>query len=114
MLDSDWGTAILHPMPPPVLSAVVGALDSVNPWSGRRLPGLLSHAGLRVVDIGSQALVRPAVPEDLVGMLLGRAVSAGAISESDRDTALAGLRAGAERGDFHMSVTMFAVVAVHD
>lgn len=39
------------------------------------------------------------------------AVARGALTEAQRDQLLADLRRGAENGDIHLSVTMFAVLA---
>jgi SAM-dependent methyltransferase len=113
--DTDWGTAIVHPGDPDVLGAVGAAMRAgfANPLSGRLLPGLLSGAGLAVEDIGSQALVQPpsAATGPLVTRLGALARDRGAITEEQRALFMADLAVGAERGDFVLSVTMFAVVA---
>jgi hypothetical protein len=84
-----------------------------NPLAGRRLAGQLTAAGLVVADLGSQALVQSAdaATGPLVRMIAKMAVDRGAIDERQRDRFLADLATGAETGDFHMSVTMFAVLA---
>ncbi|MFC7617681.1 hypothetical protein ACFQV2_34040 [Actinokineospora soli] len=87
---------------------------STNPHSGRRLPGLLSAAGLTVTDIGSQALIQQKVETDLLGLGLAAALAEGTITEAQRDRFLSDLLAAEVSGDFHMSVTMFAVLAVRD
>ncbi|MGW5052793.1 methyltransferase domain-containing protein [Actinokineospora sp. NPDC004072] len=116
VLDSDWATAITHPGDPEVAAALMATMlrFSANPHAARRLPGQLTAAGLRVVDIGSAALVQPEVDTDLLGTALAATVARGAITEPQRDAFLADLRAGAAAGDFFMSVTMFAVIAVRD
>jgi hypothetical protein len=83
----------------------------VQPQAGRLLPGLLASAGLVVDDIGSQALVQPAsaATGPLVTMLGRLARDRGAITEAQRALFMAELASGAERGDFMMAVTMFAV-----
>lgn len=65
-----------------------------------------------VEDLGSQALVQPAVAATgpLVAMIAKTAVTRGVIDESQRDRFLADLAKGAETGDFHMSVTMYAAL----
>ncbi|GAA4415757.1 hypothetical protein GCM10023148_12340 [Actinokineospora soli] len=116
VLDSDWATAIIHPGDPAVVSAFMSTMLglSTNPHSGRRLPGLLSAAGLTVTDIGSQALIQQKVETDLLGLGLAAALAEGTITEAQRDRFLSDLLAAEVSGDFHMSVTMFAVLAVRD
>jgi hypothetical protein len=66
-----------------------------------------------VDDIGSQALIQS--PDAATGptvRMLGRmAVDRGVIDAEDCERFLTDLAAGAEKGNFHMSVTMFAVLA---
>ncbi|HEV7650108.1 MAG TPA: methyltransferase domain-containing protein [Actinophytocola sp.] len=111
--DTDWATAIVHPGDPDTVGAVGAAMRAgiTNPLAGRLLPGQLTAAGLTVDDIGSQALVqsREAATGPLMTMLGRMARDRGAISEARRASFMADVAAGAERGDFLMSVTMFAV-----
>jgi SAM-dependent methyltransferase len=115
LLDTDWATTILHPGDPEVTAAfTAGALTgAANPYSGRRLVGQLSAAGLVVDDRGSQALLQDhrSVAWPLIRMLGESAVRRGALTEAQRDRAYADLTEAAEQGALHMSVTMFAVVA---
>lgn len=115
LLDTDWATTILHPGDPEVMRAVVsGALtQAANPYSGRRLVGQLSQAGLVVDDRGSQALLQDhrTVAWPLIRMLGESAVRRGLLTEDRRDAAYAELAEAAARGALHMSVTMFGVVA---
>ena len=115
LLDTDWATTILHPGDPEVTAAFTsGALTgAANPYSGRRLVGQLSAAGLVVDDRGSQALLQDhrSVAWPLIRMLGESAVRRGALTEAQRDRAYTDLSEAAERGALHMSVTMFAVVA---
>ncbi|MDQ3788599.1 MAG: SAM-dependent methyltransferase, partial [Actinomycetota bacterium] len=85
----------------------------VNPFAARKLPGQLAGAGLTVDDIGSQALIQApdAATGPMVRMLGRMAVDRGAIDADDCERFLADLATGAESGNFHMSVTMFAVLA---
>ena len=105
----------MHPGDPDVVGALGSVMREgiVSPLAGRRLPGWLTSAGLVVSDIGSSALVQPpsAATGPLVTMLGRMARDRGAITEAQRVSLMADLAAGAERGDFLMSVTMFAVVA---
>lgn len=115
VLDSDWGTAILHPGDPDVIRSATETMlgNTANPHSGRRLPGLLTAAGLVVEDVGSQALLQPAeaATGPLVQLLGQTAVDAGRITPEQRDQLLSDLADGAARGDFFLSVTMYAVLA---
>lgn len=114
--DTDWATAIIHPGDPGTLRSLTDAMlgGIANPTAGRRIAGQLTAAGLTVADTGSQALIQPpeAATGVLVRMLARMAVERGAIDQAEGDRFLAGLATAAETGDFHMSVTMFAVLAV--
>jgi ubiquinone/menaquinone biosynthesis C-methylase UbiE len=113
VIDTDWATVIVHPGD----LAVVDALRAywlgrfANPFSGRRLRGQLTAAGLAFGDIASQALImdRTAIA-DLTAQLT-TAVTDGALTETQLDQLRADLEAGVARGDFHFSVTMFGVLA---
>lgn len=113
--DTDWATAIIHPGEPEIVRVMTESMQGgvVNPLAARRLPGQLTGAGLTVDDIGSQALVQSsdAATGPLVRMLGRMAVDRGVIDARDCERFLTDLAAGAETGDFHMSVTMFAVLA---
>ncbi|MCM6778570.1 methyltransferase domain-containing protein [Nocardia sp. CDC159] len=115
VMDSDWGTAIVHPGERDAVRAVIETLiaNTTNPFSGRRLPGLLTQAGLVIDEIGSHALVqdRSVGAGALVGRISAMAVARGAITEQQRRALLEELDAGARSGDIHLSVTMFAVLA---
>ncbi|HLS78030.1 MAG TPA: methyltransferase domain-containing protein [Nocardia sp.] len=115
VMDVDWETAIVHPGDRRVARQVIETLiaATTNPLSGRRLPGLLTQAGLVVDEIGSQALVqtRAAGPGSLVDRISAMAVARGSITEAERAQLLADLERGARTGDIHLSVTMFAVLA---
>jgi SAM-dependent methyltransferase len=113
--DTDWATAIVHPGDPEIGSVITEAMRGgiANPYAARRLPGHLVRAGLTVDDIGSQALIQSpsAATGPLVTMLGRMAVDRGVIDDDGCAQFLADLAAGAASGDFHMSVTMFAVLA---
>ncbi|MEU3986071.1 methyltransferase domain-containing protein [Streptomyces sp. NPDC026672] len=115
LLDTDWATTVLHPGDPDAIQALTaGALTSAaNPYSGRRLVGQASAAGLVVDDRGSQALLQDhrSVAWPIIRLLGESAVRAGRLTEAGRDALYAGLAEAAERGGLHMSVTMFGVVA---
>lgn len=113
--DTDWGTAIIHPGDPEISRVITEAMRGgiANPFAARRLAGHLRRAGLTVDDVGSQALVQSpdAATGPLVRMLGRMAVDRGVIDADGCEQFLADLAAGAASGDFHMSVTMFAVLA---
>ncbi|GAA5045376.1 methyltransferase domain-containing protein [Nocardia callitridis] len=115
VMDTDWGTTIVHPGEHRVVAHVVDTLISAttNPFAGRGLAGWLTKAGLVVDDIGSHALVqdRSVGAGSLVTRISGMAVARGVITEAQREKLLADLAVGADRGDVHLSVTMFAVLA---
>ncbi|WP_194838291.1 methyltransferase domain-containing protein [Nocardia sp. XZ_19_369] len=115
VVDSDWGTAIVHPGERRVVREVVDTLISAttNPFSGRKLPGQLTKAGLVIDDIGSHALVqdRTVGVGSLVTRISAMAVARGVITEQERAQLVDDLEAGAASGDIHLSVTMFAVLA---
>lgn len=115
LLDSDWGTAILHPGNQEVVRAMqaVSVASMANPYSGRMIAGQLAEAGLVVDDVGSQALLqaRDTVNWPLIQMMTTVSLVQGAITEEQRERFHAELEDAATRGALHMSVTMFAVVA---
>lgn len=115
IMDSDWGTAIVHPGDRKVVQQVIDTMISstTNPFSGRKLAGQLTQAGLVVDDIGSHALIQDqrAGAGALVARVADMAVVRGSITEQQRDQLVADLEAGAASGDIHLSVTIFAVLA---
>lgn len=114
LIDSDWSTAITHPGDPDVVRALQNASEAVSPnrQSGRRLRGLLTAAGFAIDDIGSGAVVwDPDTTGEMYQMMTDRAVETGTITAIQRDRLLADLTRGVETGDYHFSVTMFAVLA---
>lgn len=115
VVDVDWDTAIVHPGDRRVVREVIETLISAttNPLSGRRLPGLLTQAGLVIDEFGSHALVqnRAVGPGSLVDRISAMALARGSITAAERGQLLADLERGARTGDIHLSVTMFAVLA---
>ncbi|WP_067815186.1 methyltransferase domain-containing protein [Nocardia inohanensis] len=114
VVDSDWSTTIIHPGDPEVVAAMTATSLSraIHPHSGRMLRGWLTAAGLAVDQVAADAVVWE--PEGIRAMMpIGaeKAVATGAITEAQRDRLLADLEAGMTAGDYHFSVTMFAVLA---
>ena len=115
VVDSDWGTALIHPGDPEVIAKLHTHMLTAampNPMSARRLGGQLRRAGLVVTDVGSRALLRE--PEAATGpfarMMTQGAVRTGAVTQAEADALIDSLVASVESGDFHMSVTMFAYI----
>jgi SAM-dependent methyltransferase len=116
VIDMDWGTTVLHPGDLRAAEEVAKAQEETlpNPRAGRCLTGLLAGAGLEVTGIVARALViwKPATGGwGLVGHLAAQACRQGRITDQEHERLMADLAAGAERGDFHFSVTMFAASA---
>ncbi|MEV7601542.1 methyltransferase domain-containing protein [Kitasatospora sp. NPDC089797] len=115
LLDTDWATFVLHPVAPevgPALGAVARA-TAAAPEAGRRLAGWLAAAGLTVDRVGAEVLLHDprAITWPVVRGLATAAVGRGLITGAQRDRLYADLTAAAERGAFHLSVTVFAAVA---
>lgn len=116
ILDSDWGSTLLHPGDPHLIERLRRhwLAGSVNPGSGRRLPGLLMDAGLQVdPDIGSSAIVvTGAALLQWPGLSIGvkKAVSDGVLTAIDGEQLREDLTRAAEQGRAFFSVTMYAVV----
>ncbi|MGV9823703.1 methyltransferase domain-containing protein [Nocardia xishanensis] len=114
LIDSDWYTAITHPGDPEVVAALGAAMlaETPNPASGRRLRGLLAAGGFAIDDQGSEAVIwDPVTARPLFEQMNEQAVRQGTVTREEYDRLIAELDAGIERGDFHFSVTMFAVLA---
>ncbi|MFI5781500.1 methyltransferase domain-containing protein [Nocardia sp. NPDC051570] len=114
LIDTDWYTAIVHPADPVILLALHDFMLAgiPNPAAGRRLRGLLASAGgvidstQAVAGVWEPAQFRPPYAE-----LSRRAEAAGAISAAQRARFLADLDAGVAADDYHVSVTLAAVLA---
>ncbi|WP_280315261.1 methyltransferase domain-containing protein [Nocardia abscessus] len=113
LIDSDWHTAIAHPGDDDVITRLSTSMlaTTPNPKSGRSLRGLLTTAGFAIDDIGSEAVIwDPETIRPLFTQMTERARSDGAITEQERHELSAAMEAGIARGDYHLSVTMFAVL----
>ncbi len=117
ILDSDWGTLVVEPGDADVLRRVSQSFfdGSPNPFSGRRLRGLLRTAGLHVdADVGSSSYVLPQVmlrDAAMAGPAIERAIAGGTLTPEEAEGLRSALREAADRGTAFMAVTMFAVVA---
>lgn len=114
LVDSDWHTSIIHPGDPEILGRLTTAMlsETPNPTSGRRLRGLLTAAGFVIDDMGSEAVIWDESIAKVMAAEMGeRAVARGVLTEAERAELTADLDAGIASGDFHVSVTMFAVLA---
>ncbi|WP_063049096.1 methyltransferase domain-containing protein [Nocardia arthritidis] len=113
LIDSDWHTAIAHPGDDDVMARLSTSLlaTTPNPKSGRSLRGLLTAAGFAIDDIGSEAVIwDPQTIRPLFAQMTERARADGVITEQERDDLAATMEAGIAKGDYHLSVTMFAVL----
>lgn len=114
LIDSDWYTAITHPGDPAVVRAMseVMLADTSNPGSGRRLRGYLAAAGCVIDDIGSEAVIWDAVSgAGLFRHMTNQAVERGAVTAEQQERFHLDLEHGFATEDYHLSVTMFAVLA---
>ncbi|MEY9877501.1 SAM-dependent methyltransferase [Streptacidiphilus sp. MAP12-33] len=115
LLDSDWATFVLHPAGPEIHHALasVTRAAAATPHAGRHLAGWLAEAGLTVDHVGADVLLHDprTVTWPLVRGLVAAALQQHLVTEEQRDTLYADLTTAAEQGAFHLSVTMFAVVA---
>ncbi|MFI5693947.1 methyltransferase domain-containing protein [Kribbella sp. NPDC051586] len=116
LIDTDWGTAIIHPADPDVLQRMVGYFlrESANPYSGRQLRGLLADAGLEITGETAATWLEPqeGARQGFVGMMHLTSLQAGVITPEEAEAFAKTLGEAADRGAFHMSLTMYAVSAI--
>ncbi|WP_328519625.1 methyltransferase domain-containing protein [Kribbella sp. NBC_00359] len=116
LIDTDWATAILHPADPDVLRRMVDYFlsESANPFSGRQLRGLLADAGLEITGETAGTTIEPqeGARQGFVSMMQLSSAEAGVITPAEADAFAKGLAEAADRGAFHLSLTMYAVSAV--
>ncbi len=113
LIDSDWATAISHPLDPEVVAALAAAQSARTPNrnSGRRLRGLMTAAGFTIDDIGSGAVIFDVdTSAPMYAAQTAAAVAAGIITEAQAERAAADLERGLATGDYLFSVTMYAVL----
>ncbi|MFE7741576.1 methyltransferase domain-containing protein [Nocardia sp. NPDC057455] len=113
LIDSDWHTVIAHPGDPDVVARLSKAMlaTTSDPASGRRLRGLLTAAGFVIDDMGSEAVIwNPETARPLFTQMIASAGAGGAITEEEGRDLLSSMEAGIAKGDYHFSVTMFAVL----
>lgn len=116
LIDTDWATAIVHPADPDVLGRMVAHFmsESANPYSGRRLRGLLAGAGLEIAAETAATMIEPqeGARQGFVAMMVQASAQAGVLTPAEAQTFAATLAEAADRGAFHLSLTMYAVSAV--
>ncbi|WP_165555962.1 methyltransferase domain-containing protein [Kribbella pittospori] len=116
LIDTDWATAIIHPADPDVLQRMVGYFlsESANPFSGRQLRGLLAEAGLEITGETASTWIeaQEGARQGFIAMMHLTAAQAGVITPAEADNFAQGLAEAADRGAFHMSLTMYAVSAL--
>jgi ubiquinone/menaquinone biosynthesis C-methylase UbiE len=114
VIDTDWGLHAVHGADTALTAAVLDAWcdNAANPWSGRRLPGLLADAGLRAITLAVETITstdpgRATVPPFTT--MAAHAERCGAIGAGDAEAWLAQLADSGRRGRFVWALTMFAV-----
>jgi ubiquinone/menaquinone biosynthesis C-methylase UbiE len=116
LIDTDWGTAIIHPADPDVLRRMVDYFlgQTANPFSGRQLRGLLAEAGLEITGETAATWLEPqeGARQGFVGMMHMTSLQAGVITAEEAEAFARTLGEAADRGAFHMSLTMYAVSAI--
>ncbi len=113
LIDSDWDTAIMHPISPEISGALSAAQAARTPnrRSGRRLRGLMASAGFMIDDIGSEAVIFDALTSaPMYAAQLEAAVDGGIITRAQADQAATEVEHGLATGDYLFCVTMFAVL----
>jgi ubiquinone/menaquinone biosynthesis C-methylase UbiE len=115
LIDTDWATAIVHPADPDVFSRMVDFFhtESANPYSGRTLRWLLADAGLTVADETAATWIEPqsGAKQGFLSMMGKTAAAGGVITSAEAEAFHRGIEEAADRGAFHMSLTMYAVAA---
>ncbi|MFG1819489.1 methyltransferase domain-containing protein [Kribbella sp. NPDC049174] len=115
LIDTDWSTAIIHPADPAVLKRMVDYFvgDSANPYSGRRLRGLLAGAGLEITGETAATWIeaQEGARQGFVSMMHLTSLEAGIITRAEAEAFAQGIADAADRGAFHLSLTMYAVSA---
>ncbi|MFI6681684.1 methyltransferase domain-containing protein [Kribbella sp. NPDC050470] len=115
LIDTDWATAIVHPADPVVLQKMVDHFlaDSANPYSGRRLRGQLAAAGLEITGETAATWIeaQEGARQGFASMMHLTALHAGVITEAEAEAFAKDLADAADRGAFHLSLTMYAVSA---
>ncbi|TCO40923.1 methyltransferase family protein [Kribbella antiqua] len=116
LIDTDWATAIIHPADPGVLHRMVDYFlgQSANPYSGRRLRGMLAGAGLEISGETAATWIesQEGARQGYVAMMHLNALQGGVITPAEAEAFARGLHDAADQGAFHMSLTMYAVSAV--
>jgi hypothetical protein len=87
---------------------------SANPFSGRRLRGLLAAAGMDILDETAEAWIQPQEaalrpPASIFGV---KAVQAGTLTPAQADALHGGFADAASVDAFHLSLTRYGVAAI--
>jgi len=116
LIDTDWQTAIVHPADPDVLRRMVDGFlsEAANPYSGRQLRGQLVDAGLEITGESAATWLEPqsGARQGFLSMMHVRSRQSGVITAAEAEAFVKGITEAADRGAFHMSLTMYAVSAV--
>ncbi|WP_432938272.1 methyltransferase domain-containing protein [Kribbella sp. CA-253562] len=116
LIDTDWGTALLHPVIPDIYDRLTASMlaDSPNPYSGRTLRALLVNAGLNVTAETAATWIesQDGARQGVAPAMIEAGAAGGVITPSEAEAFTHTLTEAAARGAFHMSLTMYAVTAV--
>lgn len=114
VIDSDWGSQVMHPGDPDVVRRLQEAMlaRTPNPFAGRLLRRQLLRAGLQVEpDIAATAVIPPVdgiLP--LLRMNAELAVGDGAVTRAEADSVVEDVVRAAKAGEAFLAVTMFGVL----
>ncbi|GAB2616899.1 methyltransferase domain-containing protein [Kribbella endophytica] len=115
LIDTDWGTALMHPVVPGVYERLTAALiaDSANPYSGRTLRTLLADNALTITAETAATWIEPqsGARQGFLPTMIQAAAANGTITPPEADAFTQTLTEAADRNAFHMSLTMYAVTA---
>jgi ubiquinone/menaquinone biosynthesis C-methylase UbiE len=116
LIDTDWGTALLHPVVPDVYDRLTTSMlaDAANPYSGRTLRTLLADAALTITAETAATWIeaQDGARQGFLPTMIHAGAASGAITPPEAEALTRVLTEAADRNAFHMSLTMYAVTAV--
>ncbi|GAB3930673.1 hypothetical protein GCM10029976_033040 [Kribbella albertanoniae] len=116
LIDTDWQTLLVHPADPDVLRRMVDAVrsQSATPHSGRQLREQLVGAGLEITGETAATSLDPQADarQGFASLMRVQAQQSGAITAAEGEAFATRIAEAADRGAFHLSLTMYAVSAV--
>lgn len=115
-VEVDWETAMVHPGERSITRRILNhsADRNIDPWSGRRLPGLYARSGLNDIIIAPMVLIDQGHDDRAwLDYLIDRAElahDAAVINHDDFTAWRSGLEVAFAAGTFFFSVVQFAVL----